>query len=189
MGLSLAPSISNRPSIHLVHATEGSCRGPDQSRRIRFPCRVRLAAWRCCSLCAWARPRCYPFTDRRIDTELRARKTSVTPCLRPMPSLRWHFSRSYLKVWEVTCPKQRNPRSGSIGHARYRCWGLPGCRCRWRAEHPRYPLAQQRACRRRTPKRVAATSLSVRRKSLMFPWRHSMFSTGRTSDHLGRACN
>ena len=184
MGLSLAPSISNRPSIHLVHAAEGSCRGPDQSRRIRFPCRVRLAAWRCCSLCAWARP----LIDKLIQSlgrEKRASRLVHALCqaydgISRDPTYRYGRS---------PCPKQRNPRSGSIGHARYRCWGLPGCRCRWRAEHPRYPLAQQRACRRRTPKRVAATSLSVRRKSLMFPWRHSMFSTGRTSDHLGRACN
>ena len=26
-----------------------------------------------------------------------------------MPSLRWHFSRSYLKVWEVTMPQAKKP--------------------------------------------------------------------------------
>ena len=68
------------------------------------------------------------------------------------------------------CPKQRNPRSGSIGHARYRCWGPPGCRCRWRAAHLLQPLGRQRT-----------KSLSVRRKSLTSVWRRSMSSTGRTS--------
>ena len=118
------------------------------------------------------------FTNRRIDTELWARKTSVTLVYGLCQAYDGISHDPTYRYGRSPCPKQRNPRSGSIGHARYRCWGPPGCRCRWRAAHLLQPLGRQRT-----------KSLSVRRKSLTSAWRRSMSSTGRTSDHLSRACN
>jgi hypothetical protein len=94
----------------------------------------------------------------------------------PMPSLPWLLTRSRLaRYGRSPCPTRRNPRSGSIEHALCRCWGPPGCHCRWRAAHPRQPRCPQRISRRRTPGSVPK-SLSMRRKSLTSVWRRSMSS-------------
>ena len=94
-------------------------------------------------------------SDRRIDTELWARKTSVTLVYGLCQAYDGISHDPTYRYGRSPCPKQRNPRSGSIGHARYRCWGPPGCRCRWRAAHLLQRLGRQRT-----------KSLSVRRKSL-----------------------
>src|SRR5262245_18424658 len=102
----------------------------------------------------------------------------------PMPKRTMSFLTRSKRYGRSPCPKQRNPRSGSIGHAPYPCWEPPGCRCRWRAAHRRYPQDRQPTCRPGAPQR-ARKSLLVRRKFPTLPWRRSMSSTRKTSGHPG----
>jgi hypothetical protein len=86
------------------------------------------------------------------------------------------FARRYGRT--PPCQTRSKLRSGSIGHAQYRCWGPLGCRCRWRAAHPRQPLGRQRT-----------KSHSVNRKSLTSAWRRSMSSTRKMPEYPGPAYN
>jgi hypothetical protein len=94
----------------------------------------------------------------------------------PVPSVRYliqSVGRTFARRYGRTqpCRTRSKFRSEKGGRARYRCWGPPGCRCRWRPAHPRQPLGRQRT-----------KSLSVRRKSLTSAWRRSMSSTKRTRE-------
>jgi hypothetical protein len=77
-------------------------------------------------------------------------------------------------------------RSESVRGKPHRCWDSPGCRYRWRAEHPWQPLGRLRICQRRSHR--VMKSLSVRKKSRTSAWGRSMSSTRKIS-HPGRAYN
>src|SRR5271169_5984266 len=85
------------------------------------------------------------------------RKPLPLACLHHHPLVkgiaRWQC-RAYallLKRWSnigpnarrLSCRARSKLRSESVGAKSYRFWGPPGCRCRWRAEHPQQPAPGQ----------------------------------------------